>query len=128
MRVCGRPDLIPAGWCDPVAVPGTGRAGFGSPRREEAARPWPGDHAVVTKRRRSLRALQRIEGDLAGSDPGLDALFRSFARRTRGYDLSWVEKIDRRPCLLSRMFGRRQRERTLTGRTKDWTADNWQDP
>jgi hypothetical protein len=82
----------------------------------------------VTKRRRSLRALQRIEGDLAGSDPGLDALFRSFARRTRGYDLSWVEKIDRRPCLLSRMFGRRQRERTLNGRMKDWTADNWQDP
>src|ERR1700749_4186816 len=106
MRICGRPDLIPAGWCDPVAVPGTGRAGFGSPRREEPARPWPGDHAVVTKRRRSLRALQRIEGDLAGSDPGLDALFRSFARRTRGYDLSWGEKIDRRAGLLSRMVGR----------------------
>jgi hypothetical protein len=110
-----------------VAVPGAGRAGFGSPRREEAARPWRGDHAVVTMRRRSLRALQRIERDLAGSDPGLDALFRAFSRRTRGYDLSWVEKVDRRPCLLSRMFGRRH-ERTLTERMKDWTADNWQDP
>ena len=82
----------------------------------------------MTKRRRSLRALQRIEGDLAGSDPGLDALFRSFSRRTRGYDLSWVEKVDRRPCLLSRMFGRQRHERTLTERMKDWTADNWKDP
>ena len=128
MRVCGRPDLIPAGWCDPVAVPGAGRAGFGSPRREEAARPWRGDHAVVTMRRRSLRALQRIERDLAGSDPGLDALFRSFSRRTRGYDLSWVEKVDRRPCLLSRLFGRQRHERTLTERMKDWTAENGKDP
>jgi hypothetical protein len=128
MRVCGRPHLIPAGWCDLVAVPGAGRPGFGSPRREEAAGPWRGDHAVVTMRRRSLRALQRIERDLAGSDPGLDALFRSFSRRTRGYDLSWVEKVDRRPCLLSRMFGRRRHERTLTERMKDWTADNWKDP
>lgn len=128
MRVRGRPDLIPAGWSGPVAVPGAGRAGFGSPRREEAARPWRGDHAVVTMRRRSLRALQRIERDLAGSDPGLDALFRSFSRRTRGYDLSWVEKVDRGPRLLSRMFGRRRHERTLTGRMKDWSADNWQDP
>ena len=128
MRVCGRPHLIPVGWCDPVAVPGAGRAGFGSPWREEAARPWRGDHAVVTMRRRSLRALQRIERDLAGSDPGLDALFRSFSRRTRGYDLSWVEKVDRRPCLLSRMFGRRRHERTLTERMKDWTAGNWKDP
>ncbi len=128
MRVRGHSDLIPAGWCDPVAVPGAGRAGFGSPRREEAARPWRGDHAVVTMRRRSLRALQRIERDLAGSDPGLDALFRAFSRRTRGYDLSWVEKVDRRPRLLSRMFGRRRHERTLTERMKDRSADNWQDP
>jgi hypothetical protein len=128
MRVCGRPDLIPAGWCDPVAGPGAGWAGFGSPRREEAARPWRGDDAVVTMRRRSLRALQRIESDLAGSDPGLDALFRAFSRRTRGYDLSWVEKVDRRPCLLSRMFGRRRRERKLTERMKDWTAENGKDP
>jgi hypothetical protein len=128
MRVCGRPDLIPAGWCDPVAVPGAGRAGFGSPRREEVARRWRGDYAVVTMRRRSLRALQRIERDLAGSDPGLDALFRAFSRRTRGYDLSWVEKVDRRPSLLSRIFGRRRHERTLTERMKDGAADNWQDP
>ena len=82
----------------------------------------------MTKRRRSLRALQRIERDLAGSDPGLDALFRSFSRRTRGYDLSWVEKVDRRPCLLSRLFGRQRPERTLTERMKDWTAGNWKDP
>ena len=65
-----------------------------------------------------------MERDLASSDPGLDALFRSFARRTRGYDLSWVEEISRRRFLL---FGRR-RERKLTERTKDWTAENRQDP
>lgn len=76
-------------------------------------------------RRRSLRALQRIERDLAGSDPGLDALFRSFARRTGGLDMPWVEKIGRRRF---RMFGRRRRERTLTERMKDWTAENGNDP
>ena len=75
-------------------------------------------------RRRSLRVLQRMERDLASSDPGLDALFRSFARRTRGYDLSWVEEIGRKRFLL---FGRR-RERKLTEWMKDWTAENRQDP
>ena len=65
-----------------------------------------------------------MERDLASSDPGLDALFRSFARRTRGYDLSWVEEIGRRRFLL---FGR-QRERKLTERMKDWTAENRKDP
>jgi hypothetical protein len=83
-----------------------------------------GEHAVVTMRRRWLRALQRIERDLAGSDPGLDALFRSFARRTRGCDMSWVEKVDRRRF---GMFGRR-RKRTLTERMKDRSAENWTDP
>jgi len=39
-----------------------------------------------------------------------------------------VEKVDRRPCLLSRMFGRRRRERKLTERMKDWTAENGKDP
>jgi hypothetical protein len=72
-------------------------------------------------RRRWMRTLQGIERDLAGSDPGLDALFRSFARRTGGRDMSWVEKLGRRRFL---MFGRRRRERTLTERTKDWTAEN----
>jgi hypothetical protein len=78
----------------------------------------------MTKRRRSLRALQRMERELASSDPGLDALFQSFARRTRGWDMSWVEEVGRKRFLL---FGRR-RERTLTGRRKDWTAENWKDP
>jgi hypothetical protein len=65
-----------------------------------------------------------MERDLASSDPGLDALFRSFARRTRGYDLSWVEEVGRKRFWL---FGRR-RERKLTERMKDWTAENRQDP
>jgi len=124
MRVCGRPDLIPAGWCDPLAGPGAGWAVLSSPRREEAARVRRGEHALVTMRRRSLRVLQRMERDLASSDPGLDALFRSFARRTRGYDLSWVEEVGRKRFLL---FGRR-RERKLTERMKDWTAENRKDP
>jgi hypothetical protein len=65
-----------------------------------------------------------MERDLASSDPGLDALFRSFARRTRGYDLSWVEEISRKRFWL---FGRR-RERKLTEWMKDWTAENRKDP
>jgi hypothetical protein len=65
-----------------------------------------------------------MERDLASSDPGLDALFRSFARRTRGYDLSWVEEVARKRFWL---FGR-QRERKLTERMKDWTAENRHDP
>ena len=76
-------------------------------------------------RRRWMRTLQGIERDLAGSDPGLDALFRSFARLAGGRDMSWVEKVGRRRFL---KFGRRRRERTLTERMKDWTAENWKDP
>ena len=76
-------------------------------------------------RRRWMRTLQGIERDLAGSDPGLDALFRSFARRIGGHDMSSVEKLGRRRFL---MFGRRRRERALTERMKDWTAENWKDP
>jgi hypothetical protein len=64
-----------------------------------------------------------MERDLASSDPGLDALFRSFARRTRGYDLSWVEEVGRTRFLL---LGRR-RERKVTERMKDWTAENRKD-
>ena len=78
----------------------------------------------MTMRRRSLRTLQRMERDLASSDPGLDALFQSFARRTRGWDMSWVEEVGRKRFLL---FGRR-RERPLTERMRDWTAENRKDP
>ena len=72
-------------------------------------------------RRRSLRALREIERDLAGSDPGLDASFRSFARRTGGCDMSWVEKLDRRRL---RMFRRRRHERTLTEPTGNRPTGN----
>ena len=65
-----------------------------------------------------------MERDLASSDPGLDALFQSFARRTRGWDMSWVEEVGRKRFFL---FGQR-RERKLTERTKDRTAENWKDP
>ena len=73
--------------------------------------------------RRWLRTLERIERDLAESDPGLDALFRSFTRRTRGSDMSWVEKIERKRRWI---FGLR-RERGPTEPMKDWTAENRKD-
>ena len=90
-----------------------------------AARSPRGEHAIVTLRRRWLRTLQALERDVVGSDPGLDALFRGFARRTGGCDMSWIERLDRRRFL---RFGRRRSERTLTERMKDWTAENWKDP
>jgi hypothetical protein len=81
-----------------------------------------GEHAFVT--RRLPRALREIERDLAGSDPGLDALFRSFARSPGRRDLSWVERDGRKRFLL---FGPR-RQQTLTERMKDRCAENWNDP
>lgn len=68
-----------------------------------------------------LRTLRRIERDLADSDPGLDALYQGFARRSRGLDLRWLEKADRKRF---RIFSRRH-ERSLGERIKDWTAENW---
>jgi hypothetical protein len=104
---------------DHAASPPTGP----HPCRVVPARVRRGEHALVT--RRLPRTLQRIERDLTGSDPGLDALFRSFARRTGGCDMSWVEKVGRKRFLL---FGRRRRQRTLIERMKDWSAGNWTDP
>jgi hypothetical protein len=76
-------------------------------------------------RRRWTRALRRIERDLAATDPGLDAFFASFAARSNGCDMSWVEKANGRwrPA-----FGRRRGERNLGGRMKDWCNENWKDP
>jgi hypothetical protein len=76
-------------------------------------------------RRRHRRTLRGIEHDLVGSDPVLEAMFRSFARRTGGPGVPWVERFDRRPFWL---FGRRRRQRSLTERMRDWTAENWNDP
>ena len=78
----------------------------------------------MSLRRRQLRILRGIERDLADSDPGLDALYQGFARRTTGRDLRWLEKVDRR---WFRIFSRR-RKRSLGERMKDWTAENWNDP
>jgi len=63
----------------------------------------------VSLRRRQLRILDRIERDLADSDPGLAALFRGLARRTSGLDLRWVEKTYRRR---SWIFARRRPDQT----------------
>ena len=104
---------------------GAARAGPGalqSPVPEEAASSRRGDDPIVS---RYLRALRKIERDLAAADPGLDALFRAFAGCTDGCDMSWVERTERKRFLV---FGRRRRERTLSERVKEWTAENWQDP
>jgi len=76
----------------------------------------------MSRRRRWARALRKIERDLA-ADPGLDALFRSFACWAGGLDLSWVEKTGRR-----RVFGRRQRSgEAPAGPDRDWCDDRWKD-
>jgi hypothetical protein len=76
----------------------------------------------MSRRRRWARALRKIERDLA-ADPGLDALFRSFACWAGGLDLSWVEKTGR-----NRVFGRRQRSGGApAGPDRDWCDDRWKD-
>jgi hypothetical protein len=80
----------------------------------------------VSLRRRQLRILDRIECDLAESDPGLAALYRGLARRTSGLDMRWVEKIGRRRFwIFSR---RRQRNRNPGPRPRDIRkTENWND-
>jgi hypothetical protein len=79
---------------------------------------------VVSLRRRQRRILRRIESDLAGSDPGLYALYQGFARRTGGHDMRWVEKIQRRRF---RFAPRRRDERSPGERMTDRTAENRND-
>jgi DUF3040 family protein len=80
----------------------------------------------VSLRRRQQRILDRIERDLADSDPGLAAFYSGLARRTGGLDMRWVERIHRRRFGIFRR--RRRRERSLGERAKNWTAENWNDP
>jgi hypothetical protein len=79
----------------------------------------------VSLRRRQLRILRGMERELADSEPGLDALFQGFARRTNGHDMRWVEMIDRRRCW---RFFRRQPEPGPAEPIKDPSAENWNDP
>jgi hypothetical protein len=79
----------------------------------------------VSLRRRHLRILRGMERELADSDPGLDALFLGFARRTNGRDMRWVEMIDRKRRWL---FFRRRQAPSPGERMKDWSAENWNDP
>lgn len=66
-----------------------------------------------------------MERELADSDPGLDALFLGFARRTNGRDMRWVELIDRRRRW---PFFRRRQAPSPAERMKDRSAENWNDP
>ena len=79
----------------------------------------------MSLRRRHLRILHDMERDLADSEPGLDALFLGFARRTSGHDMRWVEMIDRRRRW---PFFRRRQEPSSAERMKDRSAENWNDP
>ena len=79
----------------------------------------------MSLRRRQLRILRGMERELADSDPGLDALFLGFARRTNGHDMRWVEMIDRRRRWL---FFRRRQAPSPGERIKDRSAENWNDP
>ena len=80
----------------------------------------------MSLRRRQQRILDRIERDLAHSDPGLHAFYSGLGRRTGGLDMRWVERIHRRRSGIFRR--RRRRERSLGERAKNWTAENWNDP
>jgi hypothetical protein len=81
----------------------------------------------VSLRRCQLRVLDRIERDLADSDPGLNAFYQGLARRTSGLDMRWVEKIDRRRRIFPRR-SRRRREWNLGEQVNNWTSENWNDP
>ncbi len=61
-------------------------------------------------RRGRLRALRRMEREIAESDPGLDALFSSFARRTWGREMPGTETI---PARRLKVLGWLRRDRTL---------------
>ena len=96
-----------------------------SPPREEAAGYRRRDHDLVSLRRRQLRILDRIERDLADSDPGLAAHFRGLARRAGGLDLRWVEKIGRRRFWI---FSRRRHDRNPGPRPRDIKRpEHWND-
>jgi hypothetical protein len=79
----------------------------------------------VSLRRRQQRILRGMERDLADSDPGLDALFLGFARRTSGHDMRWVENIDQER---RRLFFRRRPEPSTGEQVTDQGAENWNDP
>jgi hypothetical protein len=77
----------------------------------------------VNLRRRQQRVLRAIERDVAHSDPGLYAFFSSFAGRTSGCDLRWVEEIDG-----GRLRPWRRGEWRRNHWAKDWYAEHWNDP
>jgi hypothetical protein len=79
----------------------------------------------VSLSRRRLRTLRGIEHDLAVSDPGLNALFQSFAARAGGREMPPVEHIAPWP---GRMLARLWRGRSAPERVTDWHAGNRNDP
>lgn len=112
------------------AAPGIIRAGWSwppiSPPQGEVTGARGGEHSIVSLRRRQLRILRGMERDLADTDPGLDALFLGFARRTSGHDMRWVEKIDVQQRRW--LFFRRRPEPSPGEQVTDQSAENWNDP
>jgi hypothetical protein len=85
-------------------------------------------HRSRTSRRGQLRALRRVEREIADSEPGLYAFFLSFNRRAEGRDMPRTEDAEDSGSGRLRRLARRRRGRTLTERMKDWCAENWNDP
>ncbi len=63
-------------------------------------------------RRGRARTLRRIEREIAESEPGLDALFSSFTRRSWGREMPGTETI---PARRLKVLAWLRRERTLAG-------------
>jgi hypothetical protein len=79
----------------------------------------------VSARRRRLRILRDLEQDIADSEPGLYAFFLSFNRRGFGREMPVTERVSAGPL---RRLMRRERRAGFTERTKDWIAEEWNDP
>jgi hypothetical protein len=69
--------------------------------------------------------LRELERDIADSEPGLYAFFRSFNRRGFAREMPDTETVADGPL---RWLARRKRRAALNERTKDWIAENWNDP
>jgi hypothetical protein len=66
-----------------------------------------------------------MENDLAVSDPDLSEFFWWFAVGTAGRKMPRTERVLPWP---RRMLARLWRGKSVTGRVKDWCAENWNDP
>ena len=79
----------------------------------------------MSLRSRQQLVLRRIERDLAASEPGLAAFFRSFNSRSGESEMPRVEHVARWPF---RTLDRLRHGRGVTERAAGQCAENWDDP